>query len=263
MIKKQLALTALLALTLTACSNNNNMNMNNMSQQGEEPSETGSNNMSQQEESTPGAESGEYAEIGSGANLVKFPDLKDAIVFTTYDRGDIHENIYVNNREAIEAVQNGEELPSGTVITLEGYKDGELEQYLVMEKRKGWGSQYSPDERTGEWEFQHFTPDREVADDNIGRCFSCHANQERDQYSFSLDDMKEFDLGSVPQSNNSSTGNQVAAIPTEDWEITEIPAHANLSKDVVLAGSRSIGEEEKAGLLQDVLLTMYLNQYKN
>ncbi|WP_156940411.1 hypothetical protein [Paenibacillus forsythiae] len=74
------------------------------------------NNMSQQEASTPGAESGEYAEIGSGANL-----------FTTYDRGDIHENIYINSREAIEAVQNGEELPSGTVITLEGYKDGEPE----------------------------------------------------------------------------------------------------------------------------------------
>ncbi|QWU13127.1 cytochrome P460 family protein [Paenibacillus sophorae] len=263
MLKKQLALTALLALTLTACSNNNNMSMNNMSQQGEQSSETGSNNMSQQEESAPGAESGEYAEIGSGANLIKFPDLEDAIVFTTYDRGDIHENIYVNSREAIEAVQNGEELPSGTVITLEGYKDGELEQYLVMEKRTGWGSQYSPEERNGEWEFQHFTPAREVADDDIGRCFACHANQERDQYSFSLDDMKEFDLGSVPQSNSSSTEAPIAAIPTEDWEVTEIPAHANLSKVVANEASRSIGEEEKAGLLQDVLLTMYLNQYEN
>ncbi|MBT2738836.1 hypothetical protein [Bacillus sp. ISL-7] len=42
-------------------------------------------------------------------------------------------------------MQNGKELPSGTIITLVGYKDGKIEHYLVMEKRTGWGSQYSPE----------------------------------------------------------------------------------------------------------------------
>ncbi|WP_051251503.1 cytochrome P460 family protein [Paenibacillus harenae] len=258
-MKKQFMLTLvlLLSLTLAACSNNDN-DMNN-------PMGNPMNNP-QQEENTPAAESGEYAELGSGANLVQFPEnLEDQIIFTTYDRGDIHENIYVNSREAIEAVQRGEELPSGTVVTLEGFKDGELEHYLVMEKRTGWGSQYSPDERTGEWEFQAFTPDSEVMEDGIGgkaigRCYSCHANQEREEYLNSFDQMKEFDLGTVPQADSSSTETPIAAVPTEDWEVTEISAHLNQSKDVA---SRSIGEEEKAGILQDVLLTMYMHQYKN
>ncbi|MDR4926089.1 cytochrome P460 family protein [Peribacillus simplex] len=243
------ALLLLLALfSLTACNNNN----------------TDAKNTSQQEESSSGAKSGEYAEIGSGANLVKFPeDLEKGIVFATYDRGDIHENIYVNSREAIEAVQNGDELPSGTVITLEGFRDGEIEHYLVMEKRTGWGSQYSPEERNGEWEYQHFTPNREVAKDNIGRCFSCHANQERDDYMNSMDQMKEFDLREISQSNKSSSDTPLAAIPTEHWKVSEISAYMNDSKEVNKEESNVMDDEEKVKKIQDVLLKMYLQQYKS
>ncbi|MGM7723092.1 cytochrome P460 family protein [Metabacillus sp. Hm71] len=232
-------LALLMSLTLTACSNNDNTTM-----------ETSEQNQ-------------EYAEIGSGAHLVKFPEnLEEGIIFATYDRGDIHEDIYVNNKEAIEAAQNGEELPSGTVITLVGYRNGELDQYLVMEKRTGWGSQYSPEERNGEWEYQAFTPDKEVRPDNIGRCFSCHANQERDDYMNSMDQMKEFDLGEISQSNNSSTETTVAAIHTGDWKVSEISAHMNGSKDANKEESSLIDDEEKAKKVQDVLLTMYLQQYK-
>ncbi|MBO1511477.1 cytochrome P460 family protein [Metabacillus bambusae] len=249
-MKKRLIqiLALLLVLTLTACTNKNNDTMIN-SQQDQEVSE------SQQKQ--------EYAEIGSGAHLVEFPeDLEEGIVFATYDRGDIHEDIYVNSKEAIEAVQNGEELPSGTVITLVGYKDGELDQYLVMEKRTGWGSQYSPEERNGECEFQAFTPDREVRGDNIGRCFTCHANQERDDYMNSMDQIKEFDLGEI-SGINSSTETPFASIHTENWKVSEISAHMKDSKDVNKEASRLIGNEEKAGIVQEVLLTMYLQQYKS
>lgn len=237
----------LLALALTACNNNDIETKDN----------------ARQEEGSSGAKSGEYAEIGSGANLVKFPeDLEKGIVFATYDRGDIHENIYVNSREAIEAVRNGEELPSGTVITLEGFRDGEIEHYLVMEKRTGWGSKYSPEERNGEWEYQHFTPDREVAEDNIGRCFSCHANQERDDYMNSMDQMKEFDLGEISQAKSSSSETPLASILTEHWKVSEIAAHVNYSKDVN-KDSNVIDDEEKAKKIQNVLLKMYLQQYKS
>ncbi|WP_342045231.1 cytochrome P460 family protein [Bacillus sp. OTU530] len=249
-MKKRLfhSFALLLTLTLTACNNNDNY----------------TKDISQQEGNSSEAKSGEYAEIGSGANLVKFPeDLKKGIVFATYDRGDIHEDIYINSKEAIEAAQNGEELPSGTVITLVGYKDGEIDQYLVMEKRTGWGSQYSPEERNGEWEFQHFTPDRKVAKDNIERCFACHANQLRDDYVNSMDQMKEFDLGEISQSKNSSTETPIAAIPTENWKVRELSAHMNDSKDVNKGESNLIDDEEKAKKIQDVLLTMYLQQYKN
>ncbi|MBD1380880.1 cytochrome P460 family protein [Metabacillus arenae] len=249
-MKKRLfhSFALMLALSLTACNNN----------------DTGTKDSSQQEENSSGAKSGEYAEIGSGANLVKFPeDLEKGIVFATYDRGNIHEDIYVNNREAIEAVQNGEEIPSGTVITLVGYEDGELDQYLVMEKRTGWGSQYSPEERNGEWEYQAFTPDKEVRPDNIGRCFSCHANQERDDYMNSMDQMKEFDLGEISQSKNSSSETPIAAIPTEHWKVSEISAHVNDSKDINKEESHLKEDEEKANKIQDVLLKMYLQQYKS
>ncbi|MEH7416558.1 cytochrome P460 family protein [Neobacillus drentensis] len=215
--------------------------------------------ISQEEENSFGTKSGEYAEIGSGANFVKFPkDLEKGIVFATYDRGDIHEDIYVNSQEAIEAAQNGKELPSGTVITLVGYKDGEIEHYLVMEKRTGWGSQYSPEERNGEWEYQHFTPEREVAKDNIGRCFSCHANQERDQYINSLDQLKEFDLGNV--SKNSSSESLIASISTDHWKVT---GHRKNSKDVNKEESKLIDDEETAKRIQEVLLKMYLQQYES
>lgn len=249
-MKKRLfySFALLLAITLTACNNN----------------DTDTKDISEQEENFSGDKSGEYAEIGSGAHLVKFPeDLEEGIVFATYDRGDIHEDIYVNSKEAIEAAQNGEEFPSGTVITLVGYKDGELDQYLVMEKRTGWGSQYSPEERNGEWEYQAFTPDRKVREDNIGRCFTCHANQERDDYINSMDQMKEFDLGEISQSKNSSTETSIAAIHTQDWQLSEISAHMTDSKDANKEESNVIDGVEKSKIIQDVLLKMYLQRFES
>jgi hypothetical protein len=245
--------TLLLALILTACSNNDNESL--------ETSQQGQEDTSQQNQ--------EYAEIGSGAHLVKFPeDLEEGIVFATYDRGDIHENIYVNSREAIEAVQNGEELPSGTVITLEGFRDEELEHYLVMEKRTGWGSQYPPEERTGEWEFQAFTPDREVMEDGIGgreigRCYTCHANQERDQYMNSMDQMKEFDLGEISQSNSSSIETPIAAIPADHWKVSEISAGMKDSKNENKKESNEIEGQEKVDIIKDILLKIYLQQFNS
>lgn len=58
-MKKRLiqSLALLLALTLTACNN-----------------DTDNKDISQQEESSSEVNSGEYAEIGSGAHLVKFPE---------------------------------------------------------------------------------------------------------------------------------------------------------------------------------------------
>jgi len=246
-IRLLLLLILLLALILTACYNNDNNSIVFES-------------LEDQEEFSESQQGQEFAEIGSGANLVEFPeDLEEGIIFATYDRGDIHEDIYVNSREAIEAVQNGEELPSGTVITLVGYKDGELDQYLVMEKRTGWGSQYSPDERNGEWEYQHFNPDRKVAEDNIGRCFSCHANQERDQYINSLDQMKEFDLEELAQSENSGT----AAILSENWKISGISAHMIDSKSINKEENRLKEDENKTKKMNEVLLRMYLQQFKS
>jgi hypothetical protein len=39
-------------------------------------------------------------------------------------------------------------MPSGTVITMEDYRDGKLFRYVVMEKSAGWGPDYPPKSAT-------------------------------------------------------------------------------------------------------------------
>lgn len=87
----------------------------------------------------------------------------------------------------------------------------------------------------------------------IGRCYSYHANRERDEYMVSYDDLKEFDLESLAETTSGS-------IPAEDWMVMEIPDHQNQSKDITIADSRLLEDEEKASLLHDVLLAMYLHR---
>ncbi|WP_257347442.1 cytochrome P460 family protein [Pseudalkalibacillus decolorationis] len=239
------SLALVMSLNLTACNSNNETN--DISQ------EEASGDTSQQEPS------------GYDRELVKFPENYDkGVNYTTVHRGNVREELYTS-REAIEAVQNGQPIPSGTVITLEIYRDEDLDEIFVMEKRTGWGDQNPPDTpRNGDWLYQEFNGDRSLDyEEDIGRCFSCHANQERDDFVNSLDAMKEFDLGEVAQSKNSSTETPIAAIPTEHWKVSEISAHMNDSKDVNKEESNLIDDEEKAKKIKDVLLKMYLQQYKS
>jgi hypothetical protein len=78
-----------------------------------------------------------------------------------------------------------------------------------------------------------------------------------------MDQMKEFDLGEISQSKNSSTETPIAAIHTEDWKVSEISAHMNDSKDANKGVSSLIDEEEKTKIIEDVLLNMYLQQFKS
>src|SRR5437867_992828 len=89
----------------------------------------------------------------AGGDLVKFPEnFADSVLYTTVERGNLKEDIFTS-RAAIEAVKAGKPIPSGTAITLVDYRDGKLFRYVVMEKRTGWGTEYPPEKRTGEWEF--------------------------------------------------------------------------------------------------------------
>jgi hypothetical protein len=76
-------------------------------------------------------------QVRAGSELVKFPESYTAgVLYATVDRGNITEEIFTSC-EAIDAVKNGQPIPRGTVITLVDYRDGELFQYVVMEKRTG------------------------------------------------------------------------------------------------------------------------------
>ena len=60
-----------------------------------------------------------------------------------------------------------------------------------MEKRTGWGAEYPPEQRNGEWEFQALNADASVKrNESLGRCFACHNSQAGQDFVFTADHMK-------------------------------------------------------------------------
>jgi predicted small secreted protein len=223
-------LALVMSLTLSACNNNNDIN--GVSEQ------IPSGNTSQQEQTSYDRE------------LVEFPENYDkGVNYTTVHRGNVREELYTS-REAIKAVQNGQPFPDGTVITLEIYRDEELDEIFVMEKRTGWGGQTPQGTpRNGDWQYQEFNADKSLDyEEDIGRCFTCHANQERDEYVNTLDEMKSFDLENVTGSKDSTTESQITGFTTDHWVVKEDSQGNNLMED-----------EEKAGIIQKVLFMIHFS----
>jgi hypothetical protein len=131
----------------------------------------------------------------AGGDLVKFPEGFDkGVLYTTVDRADNkqYRELYTS-QAAVDAARKGEPMPDGTVVTLVQYRakldaqgnpekdangrfiKGDLIGYTVMEKRKGWGSEYPDDVRNGEWEYQAFTPAMQPNPNaKLVACFQCH-----------------------------------------------------------------------------------------
>jgi Cytochrome P460 len=66
-----------------------------------------------------------------------------------------------------------------------------IKAFRVMEKRTGWGSEYSESKRNGEWEYQAFLPDGEVdTKANPDSCFTCHKNGDGVNFMFTADRLK-------------------------------------------------------------------------
>jgi hypothetical protein len=246
------------SITLISCSNNND----NTVQQ--EPTNDVSQNDNDLKESSEDASQGDPIEDGS--SLVQFPeDYKKGVLYTTVTRGNAYEELFTS-RETIEAVQNGEPIPSGTVITLDIYEDGELDRIFVMEKRSDLDPELLDEQHNGEWAFQSFAPNGTVnEEEDLGRCISCHANQERDDFLYKLDEMENYDLEDFAGLTNSNAEYQTTGVPTDEWEIKEVTGHfdnsssnnVNSKKNIVLEG------QEKGEILQNVLMTIYLKQFIN
>jgi hypothetical protein len=134
-------------------------------------------------------------------------------LYTTVDRADLkqHRELYASSPAAIEAAKKGEPLPDGTVLTLVHYRavlgpdgnpvkdangrfqKGELVGYAVMEKRAGWGAEYPPEIRNGEWEYQAFTAAKAVDDKaNLTAWFQCHKPLDKQDFVFSYDRLKGY-----------------------------------------------------------------------
>lgn len=131
----------------------------------------------------------------AGPDRIVFPaGYRSGVLYTTVDRADIkqHRELYAS-AEAVAAAKEGKPLPDGTVLTLVQYKvklddqgnpvkddkgrfvKAEIAGYAVMEKRAGWGAEYPPELRNGDWEYSGFTADGKFNDKaNFKSCFECH-----------------------------------------------------------------------------------------
>lgn len=129
--------------------------------------------------------------VGAEGNRVTFPTNLDRLVhYTTVTRGNVTEHM-LTSPEAIEAIKLGQAIPNGTHVVLVDYRDSKVFRYFVMEKREGWGADYEPSRRTGDWQFQHFKADKTVnMSENTARCQSCHQGREDNQYLYTFNDIK-------------------------------------------------------------------------
>ena len=151
------------------------------------------------------------ASLNAGGDKVAFPDsYAGGVMYSTVERTDIKQvREFYTSQAAIDAAKKGEPMPDGTVITMVqfaalleaggnpqkgpngGYVKGKRLGYAVMEKRAGWGEEYPPEQRNGEWEYQAFGVDKTVNDKaNLAACFQCHKPLEKQDFVFSVDKMK-------------------------------------------------------------------------
>ena len=143
----------------------------------------------------------------AGGDKIAFPEnWAKGTLYSQVDRYDIkqYRELYASPG-VVEAVKRGLPIPDNAVLTLAAYKakvdaqgnptkgangrfeKGDLVAINVMEKRKGWGTEYGADIRNGEWEYQSFMPDKKVNDKaNLKACFQCHKPHEKQDFVMSL-----------------------------------------------------------------------------
>ncbi|RLJ87004.1 cytochrome P460 family protein [Planococcus citreus] len=197
----------------------------------------------------------------SATSLIQLPEnYEEGVLYTTVTRGSAFEELFTSE-EAIEAVQNGEPVPSGTVMTLKIYEDEVLDRIFVMEKRDDWDPEILPEQRNGEWAYQSFDPEGALNEgEDIGRCISCHAGQENDDFLYKLDEMKTYDLEALAGQEDSAAF-QFADSHSSGWGVMEVDADSGQALTQVAQGGENLltNGPESQKVVQDVLLRMYIN----
>ncbi len=145
----------------------------------------------------------------AGADLVELPkDYRTSFQrYATIDRANPKQIAEAwANEKALAAEASGAPLPDGSVLIMEVWQaklDPQEKPILdaagrrikdkllfvaVMEKRKGWGAEYPPEVRNGEWEYAAFDPatgNRRQQD--YKPCFECHKPKAESDFLFTLD----------------------------------------------------------------------------
>lgn len=129
-------------------------------------------------------------------NQVRFPDqamLDELVHYTTVTRGNVTEYMYTSP-EALAALRSGGEVPDGTQVILQDWREGEVYRLFVMEKGEGFGDAYDEASRTEDWQFQWYWPDGSInMDENTARCRSCHMSREDRSFMYTYSDAREFE----------------------------------------------------------------------
>ena len=148
------------------------------------------------------------ASVMAGPEKITFP--KDYASWERYAQVDRYDNkqyreLYANP-DVVKAVRAGKPIPDGTVLAMAIYaaevdeqgnpvkddkgrfKKAKLTGVTVMEKRAGWGEEYAPELRNGNWEYASFmpdgTPNPSAADTKP--CLTCHKPHEKQDFVISL-----------------------------------------------------------------------------
>jgi Cytochrome P460 len=142
----------------------------------------------------------------AGPDKVAYPVYQTHVLYDVLDKTEDKEimEFYINP-EAFKIIKPGQPLPSGTVLTRPTFKAvlddkgelakdvsgrlirGRLDRVVVMEKRTGWGTEYSPELRNGEWEYGRFGPDGKLTTTaNYTACFQCHKPKSGDDFVFTF-----------------------------------------------------------------------------
>ncbi len=143
----------------------------------------------------------------AGPDKVKFPhNYLKGTLYATVDRPDIkqYRELYASPG-VVEAARAGKPIPSGAVLTMVqwsvmqddkgvplkgsdgGFVKKDILANFVMEKRAGWGAEYPPDLRNGEWEYATFLTNFEFnPKPNYKACFECHKPHEKMDFVTSL-----------------------------------------------------------------------------
>lgn len=145
----------------------------------------------------------------AGADLVSLPaDYRTTFKqYATIDRANPKQiAVAYANEAALRAKQTGAPLPDGSVLIMEVWTakldaeekpvlgaDGrrikdKLAMIAVMEKRRGWGAEYPPELRNGEWEYAAFDPATNARrQQSYNACFECHKPKADADFLFTLD----------------------------------------------------------------------------
>jgi hypothetical protein len=120
----------------------------------------------------------------AATSAVTFPQLDKLVHYTTVNRGATREHM-LTTQSALDAIQAGKPVPTGTHVVLVDHQSDLLARYLVAEKTGN-----GPDD----WIYQAFNPDRSINtnDESPARCYSCHQSRQDQQYMFTFDDARGF-----------------------------------------------------------------------